>query len=378
MSDYLPPIENVPIFDSRLFERSVVGSGGGGDGLTEAEADLLYLKWPVGQNSPGETLNGPTFMTGPLQVAGATTMSSTATVSGDLTANQDIIMTNVGSYLQFPDATQQTTAFKIISPPIPVGAYANSNITVNAYGQITSAASGTGGGSIISQTAVAGGSLGTLVPINVPAGTARLKVVMCSGGGQQGTNFLDGATMYAGGSGAAGSMAIVNFDLGALPYSFSGHLLDFGFFTPTTARGGNVVALKWSTTATAYYGGFLPTSTSKSICTLNGGAPGGNASAGTPGTAGQNASQSAQIILSATNYCLSRTYAQGQNGVQTPGFNYATSTVAQPRPMNPMADYNSLRTLIYDFTNGGYSTYTTGSVVPTPNGTGGVVITFFA
>ena len=132
MSAYLPPRENVPIFDSTLFGSSVTSSGG----LTEAEADLLYLKWPFGQNN--ETLNG------------ATTMTGSATVSGDLTAQQNIVMSGVSgtNYIQFPDGSKLYNAAatsNVISTQIFT---TSSNITFPAGTQFaTIMISGAGGAS---------------------------------------------------------------------------------------------------------------------------------------------------------------------------------------------------------------------------------------
>ena len=384
MSDYPPPRENVPIFDSTLFGvRGISISGGGddpGDCITEAEADLLYLKWPSGQSVPsGETLNGPTFMTSLLQVSGATTMSSTASVSQDLTAGQDIIMTNPGSYIQFPDTTQQTTGFIPIVPPIPVGSYTNANITVNSFGQITSAASGSGGGGIISQILLdpTAAGIGTPYPVVIPANTTRVNIIACSGGGLQGTNFFDGTTMYAGGSGSAGSMATVNLSMGLFNAgSTVNQYLNLLFSLPANSGQGLTASVNWSSSAIAYYGGFLPQSIiSGNIVTLYGGLGGGNGSAGNPGAGGTNPAIGSQILMSSTNATLITIFGQGQNGSSLAPF---SGSASQPQPTCPLAYFISLNTTLNTYVRGGYSTYSGNVPTAVAQGTAGFVITFYA
>lgn len=75
MADYNPPRENVPIFNNNEF-RPVTGGGG----LTEAEADLLYLKFPVAQ--------GP-------ETLGIITVTDTATFNGLVEVNQTLDASNI-------------------------------------------------------------------------------------------------------------------------------------------------------------------------------------------------------------------------------------------------------------------------------------------
>jgi hypothetical protein len=92
MSAYAPPIENVPIFDSSLFSTPV------NDTLTQAEADKLYLKFPLGQGA--ETIPS-------LIVSGA------ATTNGNAGYASNIIMsgTPAVNYQEYPDGTKQYTAY---------------------------------------------------------------------------------------------------------------------------------------------------------------------------------------------------------------------------------------------------------------------------
>lgn len=108
MASYKPPTEDLAIFNPVVFEDDTTP-------LTLAEASKFFLRYPNAQ--------------------GTENMQNT-NVNGDLTVN------GVGNYIQYPDGTQQTTAFKDLSPS-PAGSYTYSSITVNSKGQITTASSGT-------------------------------------------------------------------------------------------------------------------------------------------------------------------------------------------------------------------------------------------
>jgi hypothetical protein len=78
MASYYPPTKNTAIFDSALFSQ-------GDEGLTKAEADKAYVKYPTAQGAittPGLTVNGPANLAGTNIVTGPTTMSNTTTLSG--------------------------------------------------------------------------------------------------------------------------------------------------------------------------------------------------------------------------------------------------------------------------------------------------------
>lgn len=384
MSAYPPPRENVPIFDSTLFGfRSGNLDIGGGGGLTEEEMDNLYVKYPISQAS-GETFNGTTILTNTLSVAGPTTLQSTLSVAQDLTLGQDILMTNPGSYIRFPDATQQTIAFQTLTPN-PAGIYIDANIQVNAYGQVTSASSASTENNLISRVVLTPATLpiGIAYPIVCPVGTKIVEVILCSGGGLQGTNALDTGTdtMYAGGSGASGCCAILAFEMSPPPYTIGTNNYLVAEFLPPTLPGQSVgVGLGWSNAAISYFGAFLPISLIlNSICLLGGGLAGGNASIGTPGAGGVNASLGNQVSIAMVNNSLSTVYAQGQNGSSLPPIpNFTTCPfTTQPTPTCPLADFNPISTILEPLITGGYSEYSSGSITTFAQGTGGIILSFF-
>lgn len=155
MSAYNPPRENVPIFDSSLF--NTVDQGGG---LTQSEADLLYLKWPIGQQN--EQLNGSTTMTGQ-----TTILNSNLILDGVFNAN----------YLEFPDGTQQFTA------------------------AISS------GSNVLSIQPILSNQ-----NITFPAGTEFATIMISGAGGTSGGYYYDPSvpSVTAGGGGGAGGCAIIN------------------------------------------------------------------------------------------------------------------------------------------------------------------------
>lgn len=155
MSAYPPPIENVPIFDAGLFPDSVSGTGG----LTQSEADALYLKWPFGQTN--ETLSGSTTMTGQ-----TTILNSNLILDGVYNTN----------YLEFPDGTKQYTA-------------------------------STAGGYILLQQIT---PTATLTDIILPAGTQWCRIFAIGFGGVAGAN----TTVQGGGGGAGASIIWPNLPVG--------------------------------------------------------------------------------------------------------------------------------------------------------------------
>ena len=74
MATYDPPTEDLPIFDTSVFTSLT-------DGLTAAEADARYLRFPVSQGS--ETISGDLNVSG-TSTLGVTNVSGTATINGGI------------------------------------------------------------------------------------------------------------------------------------------------------------------------------------------------------------------------------------------------------------------------------------------------------
>jgi hypothetical protein len=107
MTSYTPPSELPPVIFNPAFFRNE-------DTITVDFLNKNYLKFPTAQGD--ETMKN-------------------VNVVGDLKIQ------GTGNYLEFPDTTQQTTAFKDLTPS-PAGSFTYSSITVNSKGQITTASSG--------------------------------------------------------------------------------------------------------------------------------------------------------------------------------------------------------------------------------------------
>jgi hypothetical protein len=130
MASYYPPTKNTAIFDSALFAQ-------GDDGLTKAEADKAYVRYPTSQGPVtllGLTCNGNSSFPGTNIVSGALTCSNTAnftrtTTLGTTTAtkriNQVLSATtgfeSVNGYYGLakntqPLANQSTSDVRLIQP----------------------------------------------------------------------------------------------------------------------------------------------------------------------------------------------------------------------------------------------------------------------
>jgi hypothetical protein len=146
MSVNIPPNPNVATFNNLYWINFDIGS----DGLTEAEADLLYLKFPVAQGTEdlqAITINGLTTANDDINIADGTLGTSSLNQTTTLLT----ITAPVGGSVKilpsitFADNTIQTTAYTGggLSPD-PAGTYTTpSSVVVNSSGQVTSAVSGT-------------------------------------------------------------------------------------------------------------------------------------------------------------------------------------------------------------------------------------------
>jgi hypothetical protein len=298
--EYPPPIEDVPIFDPLLFLEADFA-------LTASAGDARYLRFPTAQGK--ETMQD-------MDVNGLGTFFNGITMNGavgdNLTNNQNIIMngTALTNYIQFPDGTQQFTA-------------------------------STGGGGLEGQYVVAVGltnpqlilapTQGTTFDINVPVGTRITKITIVGGGGQAGANFLDGDTMYAGGTGGGGSYAQFNLDLTAYTASIPATVLLQYKFTNGGAGVGLTGLLFWSPAAIALFPEL--SNNGGNLTFAFGGGVGGNASLGTGGNAGTsgNAGLSVQAgLLTQGN--------DGSAGVKTTaGFSYSTTNLTVRGGNNALA-----------------------------------------
>jgi hypothetical protein len=325
MSAYNPPRENVPIFDASLFD--TVDSGGG---LTQAEADLLYLKWPFGQVN--ETLAGNTTMTGNLILDG-------------------VAATN---YLEFPDGTQQFTA-------------------------------ATGTGELISSQLISASTLTYNVPVNItpPANCRLMVVVLASGGGQVGTSAFSGDTIYAGQSGGGGSVASTTVNLN--PANQGGIASTYAYYStaPVPATRGNGMTFAYSTAAQSLYGitgNVAGSMGNPQILQVTGGSAGQNATVGQIGTAQGGGGY---ITFDANPSPGTQYGLYGSTGKVSPtnGFSYSGSNITINGGRNVIADTfasNAVATTLASWVQGQGATYNAGATNLTAQGTGGIALFFFS
>jgi len=129
MATYPPPNDRwLPIFDVLSFRPATSaaaggGGGGGGDYLTQAEADRLYLQYPIAQGNI--TLTS-------VQIDNAAQFAARANFNSALHAYQGVTYAN---------GTVQTTASNAL---VPSTTYQNTTVTTDAYGAIVSLANGSG------------------------------------------------------------------------------------------------------------------------------------------------------------------------------------------------------------------------------------------
>jgi hypothetical protein len=110
MAQYPPPIENVPIFDTNLFEDP-------NDSLTISKADKRYLKYPNAQgdeNLQGISVSGTAVFNNTLTANGATLCNTTFEVNGTSTFDGAIIANGTSTFNN--DATFQGTNLTIARP----------------------------------------------------------------------------------------------------------------------------------------------------------------------------------------------------------------------------------------------------------------------
>ena len=195
MSAYNPPIENVPIIDSSLFSVSDTS-------LTKAEADLLYLHYPIGQGN--ETI-------------------PSLTINGSKTIGANIIMSGVANtnYIQFPDGSKQYIASSNLLTSN--NTWTGTNYFNNATPLTTSATMPPTSDSSnkIPTTAWVRSAISAIPPafsliqvntytssqtITPPANTYKMDIFVFGSGGLGGNGNDFGSYYVFGGSGAGGNM----------------------------------------------------------------------------------------------------------------------------------------------------------------------------
>lgn len=335
MSVNTPPNPNVDTFNN-LYWIS------GDTALTQAEADLRYLKFPVAQGT--ENLQ-------------------TTNVNGILTCNNDVIVNNksldidgVLGQIRYADNKVQNTAYTGGTP----GTYTATNMTIDANGKISAISNGTAAvnllplnntwtgtqlwnnatiGSLQSnavqppgtdnsnyvpttawvQSALGAGGAYTTVTFELSADTAgqiaytmplnatSYNLIMVSFGGNAGTNTDNGAgTSYMGGSGGAGFY--IRFLNNAIE---PGRSYSYRFTKGTGAAFNNNIGVIW-------YKGINGLQADKLVQVYNGN-NGTNAVGTTPGVAGTAATgiykpTGTTIVASNTSIVGDN----GQNGTATP------------------------------------------------------------
>lgn len=131
MSAYPPPTETLPIFNVNEFIGTTSTSQGGGGGG-------VFVNYPNAQgvlNLVGFNSSGTASITN-LVVNGTSDINNNVNISGD------IVFDGVNGSINFLDATEQISAYT--GAGALVGAYTNSNITLNADGRITAISNGSG------------------------------------------------------------------------------------------------------------------------------------------------------------------------------------------------------------------------------------------
>ena len=223
MATYPPPTQTQAIFNSSNFNTST------GDALTEAVANTLYLKYPISQGS--ETVTGDLTVQDELTVTnrsyldGGIDVGSTVLFNDSADFTTNIIMSGAAStnYLEFPDGTKQYSAAITVGPVFNTNITANENILFPNAGSYIQFPDGSrllsaNGTSVVSSTNIytaynttspttLTNNLKPFVAVNITpvTGTPRsFFVLTCGGGGNNGTANTSGATRYYGGSGGAG------------------------------------------------------------------------------------------------------------------------------------------------------------------------------
>lgn len=329
---YPPPTEDVPIFDSSLFNANNAP-------LTIDEGKKYFLQYPNAQGTENLKITN---------VGGLLTANAGLTITaGDLNNENNIILNGIPltNYIQFPDGTKQYTA----------------------------STGGGGGGGLIqpptyiqsSFTAVVSGS------ITPPVGTRLMKIIVIGPGGTQGPDSLVGDTMTAGGTGAGGAFIEINMDVSNWANTRTGiPILNYSNYDSLG------VSLQWSTAAYNQYGASgLPYTVFDSFNNIyffvsTGTANGSSSSAG--------ATLGGTYSVPSANTVAVITATQGGVGKATAPFTFSTANITSSPGSNINADITYDNSIIAPYALGGYSSYVNGGITAYPPGPGGYAFYFYS
>jgi hypothetical protein len=379
MAEYLPPTENVAIFDTLNFNA-------GDEALTYNKAVKYFLKYPIAQGT--ETLqainvNGIASFLNDVNIGSSTTSNNTPTLTtyksevnlgsggmgtinvecplnvggfGSITlTNADITMQDdsyinqtlthttpnslysinliSGSRIQYPDGKQQNSAFTGGTP----GTYTSANITIDSNGKISAISSGAAGA--VTSTYYAVGAT-----ITIPANVFKIDaLVLGKGGLAGGTVVNNGGPVWVGSAGGGGGMCTIS-SIACQPGN-----------TFSTALSGTIVQFRYGATT---------------ICSVNSGTNGALGTGGNPpGGLGASVGSVITSFLPTANY----TGTNGGNG-QTWSVAEGSLPTAGGTQFVGISSYTKgqINQAFDGFASFGYVNYPADSV-----GAGGVIITFY-
>ncbi len=195
MATYDPPLENLPVFDTSVFIN-------GADGLSIAEADARYLRFPQSQGS--ETINGDLTITG-------TTTATTITSTGDLLLNP------VGS-VDMNGKTLNMTSGEIHNCPL-IHSQNNNDIVIEGKGtgDVILKTGNTNRLTINDATGLASFANSVSITGNLTAGTFAPATINCDtlNASAAGANQTVGNNLTTGGLNIGNNITTNNINIGA-------------------------------------------------------------------------------------------------------------------------------------------------------------------